>query len=427
MYELIKKQIAADYFQQRFPNDGQRFVAWYLRNILFRDMNETRDDITDGGDDKQIDAIVIDDDKTLVRIIQGKFIQSGTVDAEPLREVLSAWIQIKDLARLQNVANHKLQRKLAELATALDEDYEVSFELITTGALTEAALHDLEAFQQELAKLSEKENFDATIHVIDGDELRRRYDFAIENATEVNPPPGYVTISESVNRLEKGMFAQLPRPLLVHEVKRNPDIGRDASIGFGPWRDQAAKSIRDAAIAGHLMVCCAIVDESRAIDEGSIESVPKEALKLVIPVHSGLPDYAVHVYRPQPGSSISSRSKLRKSIMLLSRVEFDAWYEAERRKTNWPAQSQSKAAKVGRPRAGELVPNRVRRLVEQNKWSATAPITALQRLLMEMKPLEIVSDDSLARIVDRLFLHTGDSRFQRRKRRSSRKTPAPRV
>ena len=85
------------------------------------------------------------------------------------------------------MANYKLQRKLAKLATALDEDYEVSFELITTGALTEAALHDLEAFQQVLAKLSEKENVDATIHVIDGDELRRRYDFAIENATEVNP------------------------------------------------------------------------------------------------------------------------------------------------------------------------------------------------------------------------------------------------
>ena len=51
MYELIKKQIAADYFQQRFPNDGQRFVAWYLRNILFRDINETSDDITDGDAD----------------------------------------------------------------------------------------------------------------------------------------------------------------------------------------------------------------------------------------------------------------------------------------------------------------------------------------------------------------------------------------
>jgi hypothetical protein len=181
MFELVSKQISADYFQQRFPNDGQRFVAWYLRNILFRDMNETRDDITDGADDKQIDAIVIDDDKSLVHIVQGKFTQGGVVDAEPLREVLSSWIQIKDLARLQNVANGKLQRRLSELAAALDEDYEVSFELITTGTLTAAARHDLEAFQQELAKLSESEEFDATIHVIENEELQRRYDYAIES------------------------------------------------------------------------------------------------------------------------------------------------------------------------------------------------------------------------------------------------------
>jgi hypothetical protein len=180
MYDLIRKQITTDFFQQKFPNDGQRFVAWYLRNILFRDMNETRDDITDGADDKQIDALIVDDDKSMVRIIQGKFIQSGTVDAEPLREVLSSWLQIKDLARLQNVANQKLARKLRELADALEEDYEVSFELITTGTLTQAAQHDLQAFQEELAKLSENEAFDATIHVIDADELRRRYDYAIE-------------------------------------------------------------------------------------------------------------------------------------------------------------------------------------------------------------------------------------------------------
>ncbi len=58
MFEQIKEEIKADYYQQNFPNDGQRFVAWYLRNIHLCDMNETRDDITDGADDKQIDAIV---------------------------------------------------------------------------------------------------------------------------------------------------------------------------------------------------------------------------------------------------------------------------------------------------------------------------------------------------------------------------------
>ena len=63
MYELIKNAITSEYFSQKFSNDGQRFVAWYLRNILFRDMNETKDDVTDGAHDKQIDAIVIDDER----------------------------------------------------------------------------------------------------------------------------------------------------------------------------------------------------------------------------------------------------------------------------------------------------------------------------------------------------------------------------
>lgn len=188
MYELIKKQISSDYFQTRFSNDGQRFVAWYLRNILFRDMNETRDDITDGGNDKQIDAIVVDDDKALIHIVQGKFVQSDVIDAEPLREVLSAWLQVKDLARLQNASNAKLQRKLSELAAAIDEDYEVSFELITTGQLTKAAAADLATFQQELARIGERDDIDATIHVVDNEELRRRYEFAIETD---NPSVNY--------------------------------------------------------------------------------------------------------------------------------------------------------------------------------------------------------------------------------------------
>jgi hypothetical protein len=81
------------------------------------------------------------------------------------------------------------------LAAALDEDYEVSFELIATGGLTEAATHDLKAFQQELAKLSEGEVFNATIHVIDDDELRRRYDYAIESD---NPSISYkLNLSDS--------------------------------------------------------------------------------------------------------------------------------------------------------------------------------------------------------------------------------------
>ncbi|MBI5847196.1 MAG: AIPR family protein [Nitrospirae bacterium] len=177
MYDKIKEEIKQDYYKQNFPNEGQRFVAWYLMNIHLRDKNETKDCITDGPDDKQIDAIVIDDDKATVFVIQGKFIGSDKVDAAPLREVLSSWIQLKDLVRLQEVGNIKLKRKLAEVATALEDDYDVSFELITTSSLTDAAKTDLATFQEQLANA---EDLAATIHLVDQDELRRRYDMALE-------------------------------------------------------------------------------------------------------------------------------------------------------------------------------------------------------------------------------------------------------
>ena len=180
IYEKIQEEIKADYYIQNFANDGQRFVAWYLFNILKQDRNQTKDAITDGADDKQIDAIVIDDDKQTIFIIQGKYISRGQVDAEPLREVLSSWLQLRDLVRLQTVANAKLQRKLSEVAKGFEDEYEVCFELVTTASLTSSAKNDLESFQKQLAEISENEDFDATISLIDEEELGRRHDLALE-------------------------------------------------------------------------------------------------------------------------------------------------------------------------------------------------------------------------------------------------------
>jgi hypothetical protein len=177
MYNKIREEIKQNYYIQNFSNEGQRFIAWYLRNIHRKDMNETKDCITDGADDKQIDAIVIDDDKSCVFIIQGKFFGSDKVDAEPLREVLSSWIQLKDLVKLQEVGNVKLKRKLSEVANSLRDDYDVSFELITTSILTDAAMSDLATFQEELANA---DDFPATINLVDLNELKRRYDIALD-------------------------------------------------------------------------------------------------------------------------------------------------------------------------------------------------------------------------------------------------------
>ena len=180
LWNRIKEEIQQEYYQQNFPNDGQRFVAWYLRNIHLKDMNETKEAITDGADDKQIDAIIVDDDKSTIFIIQGKFIGSSAVDSEPLREVLSSWIQLRDLVRLQEVANEKLKRKLSEIAKAFEDEYEVAFELLTTSNLTDSAKKDLATFQKQLAELSEKEDFVSTINLVDSEEILRRYEVALE-------------------------------------------------------------------------------------------------------------------------------------------------------------------------------------------------------------------------------------------------------
>ncbi len=172
MLALIKNEIESDpYYRNNFPNDGQRFVAWYLRRVLLRDSAAAKDDITDGADDKQIDAVIVDDEEQRILIVQGKFITSGHVDADPLREVLSAWARLQDLASLQKDCNERLKKKIEAIRVALDDDYRVDFELLTLGELTDAAKKDLAAFSD---RFSEFEGFTAGLHLIDAGALETR-------------------------------------------------------------------------------------------------------------------------------------------------------------------------------------------------------------------------------------------------------------
>lgn len=66
MYDKILNDISQQYYLDNYPNDGQRFVAWYLRNIHNLDTIEAKDCITDGAGDKQIDAVYID---TLISVL----------------------------------------------------------------------------------------------------------------------------------------------------------------------------------------------------------------------------------------------------------------------------------------------------------------------------------------------------------------------
>lgn len=172
MLELIQREIHNDpYYEQNFANDGERFVAWYLRRVLLRDNIQTRDDITDGQNDKQIDALIVDDDERRVRVVQGKFLTSKLVDAAPLREVLSAWVRLQDLPSLQQDCNEKLKLKLEAVRNALDDEYPVEFELLTTGTLTDAASADLKAFADKIEEFGE---MSASLQLVDTKVLETR-------------------------------------------------------------------------------------------------------------------------------------------------------------------------------------------------------------------------------------------------------------
>ena len=225
MYDKIHNDITQQYYMQNFPNEGQRFVAWYLRNIHNLDIIEAKDCITDGAGDKQIDAVYIDNDSSTIYIIQGKFYSGETVDAEPLREVLASWVEIKDLSSLQENANEKLKVKINELATALEDDYEIVFELITTAGLTESAQADLATFRREL---SEDATLSATLELVDNEVLKFKYDEALNrNRPYINHE--FAVDSTKCMELEIGGTKAVVAAIPLKECIKIPGI-KDGSL-----------------------------------------------------------------------------------------------------------------------------------------------------------------------------------------------------
>lgn len=196
MYNLIKKDISQDYYKKNFSNEGQSFVVWYLRNIYNLDEIQAKDCLTDGADDKKIDAVFIDDDNSIIHIIQGKF-YSGSINGEPVQECNALFSNLKDLDALQVNGNDIIKRKVSEISTALEDEYKISIELITTGYLTNSALADFNLYKQQI---SEQDELPAELLLIDNDALKVRYDDSLNKVTPY--------INQKFN-LEKGKFLEL--------------------------------------------------------------------------------------------------------------------------------------------------------------------------------------------------------------------------
>lgn len=111
----------------------------------------------------------MDNENQKVIVIQGKYYVGDSINAEPVREVVSSWVQLGNLQQMQESANGKLKTKLAELASAVkDDDYSICFELVTTSYYSNDAKKDIEVFQTKLSDSDDSE-FDSEFFAIDRD------------------------------------------------------------------------------------------------------------------------------------------------------------------------------------------------------------------------------------------------------------------
>ena len=118
--------------------------------MLLLDVHQTKAAITDGQNDKQIDAIVVEDgeDEPAYPRASGEVRQAGQHRCGPSSEVLSAWTRLKDFPKLQAECSGKLAKRWRPCALPSKRGCDLQFELLTTGRLTpQRGIHGLRRFQ----------------------------------------------------------------------------------------------------------------------------------------------------------------------------------------------------------------------------------------------------------------------------------------
>lgn len=175
MYKKIQNEIKEKYYMDNYANDGERFVAWYLRNIFNLDIYQTKECLTDGANDKKIDAVYIDDNEEIIYVIQGKYYNS-VIDSKPVEEVITAWENLKNLSILQENSNYKLQSKINEIQKAIEDNYRIEFQLLVSNYLNNDAKNLVEMFSKSL---TDDKIFDANVVTVDLDAIKFKYNEAL--------------------------------------------------------------------------------------------------------------------------------------------------------------------------------------------------------------------------------------------------------
>jgi hypothetical protein len=109
---------------------------------------------------------------------------------------------------------------------------------------------------------------------------------------------------------------------------------------------------------------------------------------------------------------------LTRGQLALREAEFAAWYRGERGRGKWTSQKSRSKTGGGRPtKQTDRLRSWTLKFVEDGSWQPDKPIALLHRLLTRSIGPNIPSDDTLARLVDNLFLETGEPGLPRNRRR----------
>ena len=181
MLKMINRSLESDYYK-KYSNIGQKFVGWYLATIYHIDPIEVLSLVTDGANDKCIDAVFVDDDAQIIHIVQGKY-STGSVDSHAVEECIHASEYLSNLEDLESNCNDKLRALIPSISLAIDEGYSVRIELITTGTFTDAAIQDGYSFSDNL----EKKDYVCEFEMIDLSGLEDKYNESLtENSSKIN-------------------------------------------------------------------------------------------------------------------------------------------------------------------------------------------------------------------------------------------------
>ena len=219
-------------------------------------------------------------------------------------------------------------------------------------------------------------------------------------------PLGYVTFEQAITQLDTAISSGVPDEDAVKRIRKTAGL----DVGDERARKAAVAELWKSVDGGHLRAM-AIGGRRRKVvrlDQGATRDTP--LLRRVGGFAYLRPSSRIHKqFVAWFGSELSDvtlafrQTDVDKSANRILR--------GRRRACVWTD------GKAGRPSSYSSIAPIIESLINNKKWNTTQSIKKLTRLVhRDLKVLKVFSEDTIGRVLDRLYLERKDRSFQRRRR-----------